>query len=237
MAHALTESAFHPASVTVPDDGDNLDAASVEVAFQALANRTDLAHQQLSGSVPCTGLKLKTNAGIESAGDITASGWLYCDGSLASNGGFFCNGSAVFGSTVQFNWTVNLGTSICTHGGTFAGHIINADNVNATSIDVSGELVGKVRRVLRYLRISADTDQTFTPASYDHVSCGNALTAIRAWNLDTTGLVAGNTCEFYNGSNWNVLLKVGGVTVYTLVSADYRERVRLTWDGSAFLVG
>jgi hypothetical protein len=221
----------------VPDDGDNLDAASVEVAFQALANRTDLAHQQLSGSIPCTGSKLKTNAGIESAGDITASGWLYCDGSLASNGGFFCNGSAVFDSTVQFNFTVNLGADLVTHTGTFAGHNFQADNVDSGNMSVTGELAGKVRRVLRYNRITADTDQTFTVASYDHVSCGNALTAIRAWNLDTTGLVAGNTCEFYNGSNWNVLLKVGGVTVYTLVSADYREKVRLVWDGSAFLVG
>lgn len=40
MAHALTETTTFTSSVTVPDDGDTENAASVEVPFQALANRT-----------------------------------------------------------------------------------------------------------------------------------------------------------------------------------------------------
>lgn len=40
MAHNLTESEAYTANVSIPDDGDARNAASVESAYQALANRT-----------------------------------------------------------------------------------------------------------------------------------------------------------------------------------------------------
>jgi hypothetical protein len=40
MAHALTESSTFTASITVPDGGDPRTAASVELPFQGVANRT-----------------------------------------------------------------------------------------------------------------------------------------------------------------------------------------------------
>ena len=63
------------------------------------------------------------------------------------------------------------------------------------------------------------------------------LSANRSWNLTTTGLTPGDSCEFFNGSNFSVLLKVGGVTVYTLPVGSYLSRVTLVWDGSAFFAG
>lgn len=59
MSHNLTESATYTADVTVPDDGDARNAASVNTAFQALANRTkflkaqtDALHATITRSVP-----------------------------------------------------------------------------------------------------------------------------------------------------------------------------------------
>lgn len=48
MAHTLTEASAFGSSVTVPDDGDAENVASVNVAFQTLANRTKYLNDQLA---------------------------------------------------------------------------------------------------------------------------------------------------------------------------------------------
>lgn len=40
MSHSYTDSSVFDSSITIPDDGDDIDAASVNVAFEALADRT-----------------------------------------------------------------------------------------------------------------------------------------------------------------------------------------------------
>jgi len=72
MAHALTESSTFTASVTVPDDGDVRNAASVETAFQALANRTKwLTDQRTSDNATlATGLGIM-NAAIDAIEALT----------------------------------------------------------------------------------------------------------------------------------------------------------------------
>ena len=54
MAHTLTDADTYSATVTVPDDGDTLSAASVETGFQNLADRTNfLANRNVAaGGVP-----------------------------------------------------------------------------------------------------------------------------------------------------------------------------------------
>lgn len=51
MSHALVETSTFDASVTVPDGGDARTAASVEVGFQALANRSKYLHDGVSNLV------------------------------------------------------------------------------------------------------------------------------------------------------------------------------------------
>lgn len=48
MAHPLTDADVFPPDVSVPDDGDDRNAASVEPAFQALANRTRYLLERLA---------------------------------------------------------------------------------------------------------------------------------------------------------------------------------------------
>lgn len=50
MSHGLTESTTYDATVTVPDDADTANAGSVNVAFQAIANRT----KQLRSKIPAS---------------------------------------------------------------------------------------------------------------------------------------------------------------------------------------
>lgn len=40
MSHSYTDSSVFDSSITIPDDGDDIDAASVNVALEALADRT-----------------------------------------------------------------------------------------------------------------------------------------------------------------------------------------------------
>ncbi len=47
MSHTLTETATFTSTVTVPDDGDQRDAASVGAPFQALANRSTYLKQRV----------------------------------------------------------------------------------------------------------------------------------------------------------------------------------------------
>lgn len=51
MAHNLTETATYTANVSVPDDGDLRNAASVEGPFQDIADRTAYLKGRLDGSV------------------------------------------------------------------------------------------------------------------------------------------------------------------------------------------
>lgn len=239
MSHTLTEAPLpYPAAVTVPDDGDDLDAASVEVAFQALADRTALAHSQLSGTIPCFGPSpIECQAGIISGANIS------CNGNLLANSNFICSGPATFAvastftGAATFNNAANF-NSVINHDGSLNGSIGHFASLDTIDLLVSGLTTSKVRRQLRYLRITADADQTFLATSYDHVSCGNVLSVARAWNITTTGLVVGDSIEFSNRSLVNVQLKVGGSTIFTLIPApsiDYK--VRLVWDGSAFFAG
>jgi hypothetical protein len=230
MAHTLTEALLHTASVTVPDDGDDLDAASVEVGFQALADRTNLAHAQLTGAMPCTGSALLCQAGIVADGNIISHDNVIIDGFL------LCNSTTTFSQPVICNNVLTL-NSYLTANAQISAPIANLDAINAVDIAVSNELVGKVRRKLRYQHFTDDANKSITVASYDHISVGNTLTASRTWDLTTTGLTSGDSCEFSNRSNWNVLLKVGGSTVFTLTTGTYDQKVRLVWDGAAFFAG
>jgi hypothetical protein len=47
MSKVLTETSTFPSTVTVPEDGDSRNAASVETPFQALANRTRKLNDRL----------------------------------------------------------------------------------------------------------------------------------------------------------------------------------------------
>jgi hypothetical protein len=50
MAKNLTDANTYPAAITVPVDGDALSGASVETAYQGLANRTNFLGRRMPGS-------------------------------------------------------------------------------------------------------------------------------------------------------------------------------------------
>lgn len=87
MAHNLTEVDVFTSAVTVPDGGDSRTAASVEVPFQALANRTLNVKNKIDNIGATSGLTVTHSSGIKTtAGPITAAGDIravadfeYCD--------------------------------------------------------------------------------------------------------------------------------------------------------------
>lgn len=162
MAHDLTETATHTAAVTVPDPGDNRAAASVGVPFQALANRTCLANDRLTGVA--TDVVLNSAActnGLEVAGTLvalndlsvvdnaTVGGNLNVSGNAAVTGTFgagacsmssiVCSGSASFGSVTATSMVVN-GPLTTTEGlsvgnGVNTGTLLGADANTTYSAD------------------------------------------------------------------------------------------------------
>lgn len=87
MAHNLTDVDVFTSAVTVPDGGDPRTAASVEVPFQALANRTLNVKNKVDNLGVTGGLTVTHSSGIKTtAGPITAAGDIravadfeYCD--------------------------------------------------------------------------------------------------------------------------------------------------------------
>jgi hypothetical protein len=81
MAHNLTDVDTFTSAVTVPDGGDARTAASVEVPFQALSNRSRNNKNRIDGIGVTSGLVATHASGIQArAGDVRAFGdFAYCD--------------------------------------------------------------------------------------------------------------------------------------------------------------
>jgi hypothetical protein len=88
MAHNLSDVDTFTSAVTVPDDGDDRSAASVELPFQALANRTFYNKTQFENLGVTDGLYIEHLSGIRAATGpivailhdvLSASGFLYCN--------------------------------------------------------------------------------------------------------------------------------------------------------------
>jgi hypothetical protein len=97
MAHGLTDVAAYAPSVVVPDPGDARNAASVEVPFQQLANRSAYFKRQVPGAtngsimVPlAAGQPDAFTGGVWSweAGGVSLSTWVQTDISGATPIGF-----------------------------------------------------------------------------------------------------------------------------------------------------
>lgn len=78
MAKVLTEVDAFDASITVPEDGDTRNAASVETPLQSLANRTKNLRALIYTATPTTFVRF-VGVGYQSSADASANGpgWLH----------------------------------------------------------------------------------------------------------------------------------------------------------------
>lgn len=131
MAHALTDTSAFTTSVTVPDDGDDLDAASVQVGFQALANRTKFLKDQLTGAQPTGNLDINGYVDIDLdlsiGGDIEGLGEINTQGSMYAQIEILCDGNIVAVGALQ-----GAAATIGAGGITSAGSINSSGSIAAT---------------------------------------------------------------------------------------------------------
>ena len=101
MSHSLTDVSNFDATVTVPDDGDLRNAASVDVAYQALADRTRWLYVFLGGGVGALALGINgltvasSNGGVAFGSSGTPGG-----GTTAVNNLFYINGGCNVGGAM-----------------------------------------------------------------------------------------------------------------------------------------
>jgi hypothetical protein len=93
MSHPLTDIDSFPAAITVPDDGDDDTAGSVEVGFQALADRTGFLEKRMFGGAYVLALPTKaqqidpTHASDEWTWDPVEFAW---QTTAATAGAIYC---------------------------------------------------------------------------------------------------------------------------------------------------
>lgn len=189
MSHNLTDTpSFTPDGVAVPDDGDDLDAISVEVGFQELANRTAKHEEQLDGITfdgthTTVGHELNVSNSALFLGTVTAIQPVRIGNILTGSGPTDpvpCGGIAC--TTIAATGTISTTASIvCTGSITATGSIIgNSNLIIAGSAVISGTttlqgataLNGQVTHGKWIDRVltAADGDATVVFANYDLIN-------------------------------------------------------------------
>lgn len=224
MAHTLTESATHTATVTVPDDGDDLDAASVEVGFQAVTNRTHLLRQQMTGNemipgpINVTG-SVTSAANVEAQGDMTSQGTIYAQTALETDGTLFVGGNADVTGDLNTNGEIHAIQQISTDanlscdgnlvvGGTTTlgdssvdGVVVNGNVAFNASIVTAMVMLGAGRVRFRAVTVPPDTPaQSFGPATTNFVHI-TTFTGPSTITIDDTGAGDGDWMVFRNVTN------------------------------------
>lgn len=224
MAHDLTESAAGTGSVTVPDDGDDLDAASVQVPFQTLTDRTRklLDFLEEGASIPSP---VNFGDAVAVGGDFTVSGALtqivgeLITGDDVNVGGNLAAPTADI-TDLDVGHDLNVANDAgvvgeLTVGGLFtatAGSVLVGTTIANGLIDASQG----VRRKLRIVTYSDDTDHAFLGASYDRVRV-TFQTGPHDFTVQDTGARDGDSLRITNVSTQNVVVKIPGPSTLTTV--------------------
>lgn len=235
MAHALTEVSTHTASITVPDDGDDLEAASVEVGMQGLANRTH-RHNRILGGLESAPGSLTVTTDVSVGNNISAGGEVSAD-ELVSLGNLVVSSSAQIGLDLEVlgaadvTGDLSVGddldvTGDATIGGTTVFQLATGVNVNVT-----GYLKG--RHILSIFP-AVDSNQTIFPATYEYVYAHSLLlTASRDYTINDAGCIDGHTLTVHNAhGTFAIVVKApGGATLGSSSNGNkvYVARVAGAW--------
>lgn len=219
--HTLAESATHTSGVNVPDDGvDPRTAASIEPAFQALANRTKLVHEYFAGTIalPATldipaGIVAGTSAfdGISCSGDVSITGGhdLSCSGSGSFSGGVDCGGN------LDVTGASNLTSVTCTGGVNIYG--LTSCNAGLRVAGGVADFVDGARRKLRTLALP-NFSSSFLAKDYDLLYVDAAAGTLN-FTISDTGARDGDSFRLINYTNQSIALKLPDTsTIKTLTS-------------------
>ncbi len=228
MPHTLTPVSTFSSTITVPSDGDPVNAAGLETFVQACVNRSQfLKDTYLNGAggsyAPGSAIQI-TGAGliIGGAGLLCSSAAVFAGG-MAATGGivvdtFLASGGATFstGGTVTFNVPVTLNTIMSRGaGGQIKKRIIQGANAD-TTYDVSVDHV-----FVPHAGISAD--RTYKVSSTNAVG-GNASSAVQV-----------STIKFSTGEQTNKLVIKRDCDNTTIIELKYNSGfdnvVELYFDG------
>lgn len=220
MAHALTEASTFDATVTVPDDADTRNAASVATGFQNLANRTryltdnKLPVNPTTGSVSITSGSTNnlTVSGATQLAACTTFGLLTCDA-----------GISVLAGTISTGGAGTIGN--CT---------------------VSGVLNMASTGMVRYRQATApNSDHTYAVADCDTVIIpGAGISGSHNYTFSATGAVNGLRMRIVNwDSHTHAIKKSDGGVVATISAAAVVAGsgipgfVELEWYPNGVIVG
>ncbi len=223
MAHDLTISPANTGIVTVPDDGDDLVAASVEVPLQQVGNWIKWVYDRVNGTTPfgaiSVGGLLSATGGINAAGIITTT--------LTGTGlATLQQLGVVTSAAITTNLTVG-GTATVTGILTTATHATVGGN-----IDAAGSLsAGSGSKIPWRIAPGSDTDTTVVAADADLWVA--TLTATRTWTLSTANAVQGLAVRFHNDTPASYDLNIeagsedcsilpGGVATYYFNAGAWR---------------
>ncbi len=193
MAHDLTTTPAATGVITVPDDGDDLVAASVEVPLQQLGDWVRWVYDRAANITPF--------------GNITASGL------ITANSGVFVGlatntlsvptsatiaaatiGATSFTSTVAVAGVLTTATNVIV-GGTLGVNGIGGISVNAGPLSVN-KTISAVKGYLARILSGPDADATIIGSDYDVVIA--VLTGTRTYTVSTLDATAGHTIYFHN---------------------------------------
>lgn len=208
MASPLVATATDPTltpTITTPDDGDTVDAASVHPGFQGLLNfvaylRNALASLLDGGSASFPSTSIEAGS-LSSLSDISATGIVTGGTRLRSGGDLLVTNDGAIGGIVSAGLGFTTpGTLDVSENGHFGSDLAIDGRLTASVISaptLSGTQTGKHvnGRIL-----GPNTNATFQMATYDLISIPDStiLTGDVDWTIGTIGAADGMSIAFQN---------------------------------------
>ncbi len=221
MAHDLTLSPANTGVITVPDDGDDLLAASVEVPLQQLGDWVRWIYVRAANITPFGDLTM----GAITTGNITAGGTIFANAGIVSALGVQASSFTATTAIVTPIITVS-GASTLTGVVTTGTHVQSGGNVEAAGSLIAATGSDVPRRAVN------GPDSTTTISTKDADIWFAVLTATRTWTPSTTGAKNGQVVFFVNDTPAafdlviagpdGVTIPPGGMAMYVLMAGAYR---------------
>ncbi len=230
MAHNIVVSPVAPATITVPDDGDDLTAASVETPCQQLGNWIQWHYLRATGAVPFAG-DLKITGTLDVSNQITIGGFggsaIEALGDINTQGAVYAQNGALFDASIELTAgsviapTATIAGTVTAGGFSTAGFLAATGGVSTSGflsgVGVSAGTSGVATTGTMYagkglkIRIFSgpDSDTTIIGADYDLVVA--VLTSTRTYTLSATGAEGGMTIQFHNDTpaSFNLNIEAG----------------------------